>query len=215
MDLDHPAASADGGAAPRALIACPRPANPPNGACSGASGSCLQKFAELGARRPAAKGPCIAFPSLSWRSGLVRTRVRLLITPENSIASASQRPAGRAQLTSSFHGRREFMTASHPSNFEVCLYAALLANCALRDVKRPSNAAAEAALVQRVDAAIADFRGSLSSLGLRGKSNRSSAAAELDGVVQVMRDSEDLLSRQCMCIASRSELGCPTPKCVH
>ena len=207
MDLGHPAASADGGATPRALIACPRPANPPNGACLGALGSCLQKFAVLGARQPAAEGPCIAFPSLSGLSRLVRTRGRLLITPENSIAGAPQRPAGRAQLTSSFHRRREFMTASHPSDFEVCLYAALLANCALRDVKKPSNPADEAALVQRVDAAIADFQGSLSSLGLRRKSNRSSAAAELDDVVQVMRDPEDLLSRQGMC---RTLSGCPS-----
>ena len=121
--------------------------------------------------------------------------------------SPSHQPAGRAQLTSPFGRRREFKKTHHPSNFEVCLYAALLANCALRDVKRPSNAAAEAALVQRVDAAIADFRGSLSSLGLRDKSNRSSAAAELDGVVQVMRDSEDLLSRQGTC---RTPSGCPS-----
>ena len=89
MDLGHPAASADGGATPRALIACPRPANPPNGACSGASGSCLQKFAVLGARRPAAEGPCIAFPSLSGLSRLVRTRVRLLFTAESSAVRLS------------------------------------------------------------------------------------------------------------------------------
>ena len=167
----------------------------------------MQPSAELGARWPTVECPCIAFPSLSYRSRSVLTRGRLLNMPENSIAGPSQGPAGRAQLTSSFGRRREFKKPNHPSNFEVCLYAALLANCALRDVKRPSNAAAEAALVQRVDAAIADFRGSLSSLGLRDKSNRSSAAAELDGVVQVMRDSEDLLSRQCTC---RTLSGCPS-----
>ena len=124
--------------------------------------------------------------------------------PENSIAGPSQGPAGRAQLTSSFGRRREFKEPNHPSNFEVCLYAALLANCALRDVKEPSNPADEAALVQRVDAAIADFQGSLSCLGLRRKSNRSSAAAELDDVVQVMRDPEDLFKGMC-----RTLSGCP------
>ena len=73
--------------------------------------------------------------------------------------SPSHQPAGRAQLTSPFGRRREFKVTNHPSNFEVCLYAVLLAMFALRDFKKPSNAVDEAALVQRVDAAIADFEG--------------------------------------------------------
>ena len=61
--------------------------------------------------------------------------------------------------------------------------------------------------MQRVDAAIADFEGSLSSLGLRRRGNKESAAAELDDVVQVMRYPEDLLSRQGTC---RTLSGCPS-----
>eukprot|EP00964_Phaeocystis_antarctica_P003006 scaffold1603_cov25-Phaeocystis_antarctica.AAC.1 len=100
------------------------------------------------------------------------------------LIGTSQRPAGRAQLTSSFGRHRESKVASPPSDFEVCLYAVLLANFALRDFKKSSNAADEAAFVQRVDAAIADFEGSLSSLGLRRRGNKESAAAELNDVVQ-------------------------------
>ena len=93
MDLSLPAASAGAGATPRALIACPRRGSTPDGACVGAFGACVQPSAELGARRPAAEGPCIAFQSLSRVLRLVVTRGRLLITPENSIAGTSQQPA--------------------------------------------------------------------------------------------------------------------------
>ena len=108
----------------------------------------MQPSAELGARWPTVECPCIAFPSLSYRSRSVLTRGRLLNMPENSIAGPSQGPAGRAQLTSSFGRRREFTATSPPSDFEVCLYAVLLAMFALRDFKKPSNAVDEAALVQ-------------------------------------------------------------------
>ena len=148
MDLGLPAASAGAGATPRALIACPRRGSTPDGACSGAWGACVQPSAELGARWPAIEGLCIAFPSLSYRSRSVLTRGRLLNMPENSIAGPSQQPAGRAQLTSPFGRRREFKVANHPSNFDRCLYAVLLAMFALRDFKKPSNAVDEAALVQ-------------------------------------------------------------------
>ena len=73
MDLGLPAASAGAGATPRALIACPRRGSTPDGAWVGAFGACVQPSAELGARRPAAEGPCIAFPSLSYRSRSVLT----------------------------------------------------------------------------------------------------------------------------------------------
>ena len=79
----------------------------------------MQPSAELGARWPTVECPCIAFPSLSYRSRSVLTRGRLLNMPENSIAGPSQGPAGRAQLTSSFGRRREFTATSPPSDFEV------------------------------------------------------------------------------------------------
>ena len=89
MDQGLPAASADAGATPRALIACPRRGSTPDGVGLGAFGACAQPFAVLGARWPAAECPCIAFQSLSRVLRLVVTRGRLLFTAESSAVRPS------------------------------------------------------------------------------------------------------------------------------
>ena len=82
--------------------------------------------------------------------------------------------------------RRE-ISATHPApDWEVYLYAVLVAKYALREEQAPSRAADEAVFAQRVDAAIAGLEASLhQALGLRRKGNRSCATSELDDVVQV------------------------------
>jgi len=99
------------------------------------------------------------------------------------------------------------ISGAHPApDWEVYLYAVLAAKYMLREEQAPSSAADEAAFAQCVDAAITGFEASLDkALGLRRKSNRSSAAAELDDVVQVMRDPEDLFKGMC-----RTLSGCPS-----
>lgn len=82
--------------------------------------------------------------------------------------------------------RREISATRPAPDWEVYLYAVLVAKYALREEQAPSNAVDEAAFAQRVDAAVAGFEASLhQAFGLRRKANRSRAAAELDEVVQV------------------------------
>ena len=99
MDQGLPVASADAGATPRALIACPRRGSTPDGACSWAWGACVQPSAELGARWPAVECPYIAFPSLFCLARLCHTRGRLLITAESSAERPS--PGEPAELAPS------------------------------------------------------------------------------------------------------------------
>ena len=80
--------------------------------------------------------------------------------------------------------RREISGAHPASDWEVYLYAVLIARFVLRAEQAPSSAADEAAFARCVDAAIAGFAGTLGSLGWARRGNRESAGAELDDVVQ-------------------------------